>query len=134
MTKKILLEIVTPEKVVLSREVDSLVVPTMEGYLGILPGHAPLVSQLDIGIARYKLDGEEEKMALCCGFMEVVNNKATLLCDVAELSTEIDVDRALRAKERAEKRIAERGSQVDIVRAEVALKRSLARLGAAGRI
>lgn len=134
MTKKILLEIVTPEKVVLSKEVDSLVVPAAEGYLGVMPGHAPLVTQLNIGVARYKFDGEEEKMAICCGFMEVADNKATLLCDTAELAGEIDVDRALRAKERAEERIAKRGTEVDVVRAEAALKRSLARLDAVGRI
>jgi len=134
MAKKLLLEIVTPEKIVLSREVDSLVVPAAEGYLGILPGHAPLVTQLDTGVVRIKADGTEEKMAVCCGFMEVVANKVTLLCDVAELAGEIDVERALRAKKRAEERISKREADVDVVRAEAALKRSLARLGAAGRI
>ncbi|MFA5537390.1 MAG: F0F1 ATP synthase subunit epsilon [Bacillota bacterium] len=134
MAKKILLEIVTPEKIVLSREVDSLIVPAAEGYLGILPGHAPLVSQLDTGVASVKVDGEVEKMAVCCGFIEVVADKVTLLCDVAELAEEIDVERALRAKKRAEERIAKKGVDVDLIRAEAALKRSLARLGAAGRI
>ena len=134
MAKKILLEIVTPEKIVLSREVDSLIVPAAEGYLGILPGHAPLVSQLDTGVASVKVDGEAEKMAVCCGFIEVMADKVTLLCDVAGLAEEIDVERALRAKKRAEERIAKKGADVDLIRAEAALKRSLARLGAAGRI
>lgn len=133
MTKKITLEVVTPERVVLREQVDSFVVPAKEGYLGVLPGHAPLVAELNIGVLTYKGDGRENTAAISGGFMEVANDKAVLLADTAELAEEIDVDRAFRAKERAEERLAKRDPGLDVVRAEAALRRAMARLKAAGR-
>lgn len=133
MTKKITLEVVTPERIVNSCEVDSLIIPAAEGYLGILSGHAPLVAELSVGVLRYKADGREGTMAISGGFMEVLKNKVVLLSDTAELAEEIDIDRALRAKRRAEERLASRTARVDAARAEAALQRALARLNAAGR-
>ncbi|NLC76002.1 MAG: F0F1 ATP synthase subunit epsilon [Clostridia bacterium] len=133
MTKKITLEVVTPERVVVREQVDSLVVPAAEGYLGVLPGHAPIVAQLSIGVLSYKQDGKETTAAVSGGFMEVAGDKAVLLADTAELANEIDVDRALRAKERAEERLANRQANLDVPRAEAALRRALARLKATGR-
>lgn len=133
MSKKITLEVVTPERTVLREQVDSLVVPAAQGYMGVLPGHAPIVAQLTIGVLSYKMDGKEFTAAVSGGFMEVAEDKAVLLADTAELAEEIDVDRALRSKERAERRLAERTPDVDVVRAEAALRRAMARLKATGR-
>lgn len=133
MSKKITLEVVTPERTVLREQVDSLVVPAAQGYMGVLPGHAPIVAQLTIGVLSYKIDGKEYTAAVSGGFMEVAEDKAVLLADTAELAEEIDVERALRSKERAERRLAERTPDVDVVRAEAALRRAMARLKATGR-
>ncbi|GAW93840.1 F0F1 ATP synthase subunit epsilon [Calderihabitans maritimus] len=129
--KSIKMEVVTPERVVFSEEVDSLIVPAAEGYLGVLPNHAPLITGLEIGVVRYKQGGRESKMAISGGFMEVYENRAIILADTAEKGDEIDLERAQRAKERAEKRLKERPPDLDVVRAELALKRALARIKAA---
>ncbi|MHB1125892.1 MAG: F0F1 ATP synthase subunit epsilon [Bacillota bacterium] len=129
--KTVLLEVVTAERVVYQKEVESLVIPATEGYMGILPGHAPLITSLGVGVARYRTNGQSEKMAISGGFLEVFNNKVVLLSDTAELSTEIDVSRAERAKERAEQRLNQKEPETDFARAELALKRALARLRAA---
>src|SRR5690606_26321207 len=113
MTKKITLEVVTPERVVLREQVDSFVVPAKEGYLGVLPGHAPLVAELSIGVLTYKGDGKENTAAISGGFMEVAHDKAVLLADTAELAEEIDVDRAMRARQRAEERLAKKDPGLD---------------------
>ncbi|HHY59447.1 MAG TPA: F0F1 ATP synthase subunit epsilon [Clostridia bacterium] len=131
MSKKITLEVVTPERVVLREEVESFVAPAKEGYLGVLPGHAPLVAELSIGVLTYKTNGQKRAAAVSGGFMEVAQDKAVLLADTAELAEEIDVDRALRAKQRAEERLAKRDPGLDVARAEAALRRAMARLKAA---
>ncbi|MHB1418327.1 MAG: F0F1 ATP synthase subunit epsilon [Bacillota bacterium] len=128
--KTVLLEVVTAERIVFQKEVESLVVPATEGYLGILPGHAPLITGLSVGVARYRANGQSEKMAISGGFLEVSNNKTVLLADTAELPSEIDINRAERAKERAEKRLNEKGTGTDVYRAELALKRAMARIRA----
>lgn len=132
MAKKVLVEVVTPERLVLRQEVDSLIVPATEGYLGVLPDHAPLITGLSIGIVQYKHDGRVDKLAVSGGFMEVAENKAILLADTAEKPEEIDVARARRAKERAERRLREKAENLDFLRAEAALKRALTRLEVAG--
>jgi F-type H+-transporting ATPase subunit epsilon len=124
-------EVVTPERVVLSLDIESVVVPGALGYLGVLPNHAPLVTGLKVGVISYIKDGVKRKMAVSGGFMEVVDNKVVVLADTAELGEKIDVARAQAAKERAEKRLAERSSDLDIARAEFALKRALSRIEAA---
>ncbi|MDK2822295.1 MAG: F-type H+-transporting ATPase subunit epsilon [Clostridia bacterium] len=130
--KTLKLEVVTPERKVLSEEITSLIVPAIEGYLGVLPNHAPLISGLEPGVVKYKMAGEYKKMAISGGFLEVVDNKVSLLANTAELPEEIDVTRALAAKERAEERLRNKVG-VDIFRAEMALRRAIARLRTIGR-
>jgi F-type H+-transporting ATPase subunit epsilon len=127
------LEIVTPERVVFSEDVDFIIAPGSEGYLGVLVNHAPLITSLDIGELKAKQGNQEIKMAISGGFFEVKNNKAVVLADTAEKAGEIDVDRALKAKERAQQRLDAKTADVDLVRAETALKRAMARLRVAGR-
>jgi len=124
-------EVVTPEKMVLSSDIESLIVPGAQGYLGVLPGHAPLVTALDVGVVSYKQGGKAKKIAVSGGFMEVIDNKAVVLASTAELGEKIDVARAEAARERAQKRLAEHAGDLDVLRAEMALKRAVSRLKAA---
>jgi F-type H+-transporting ATPase subunit epsilon len=125
------LEVITPERVVLREEVEALVVPATEGYLGILPNHLPIITGLVPGVVRYRKGGRTARMAVSGGFMEVAQNRAVILADAAERAEEIDVARAQRAKERALRRLRERPPGLDVLRAEMALRRALARLKAA---
>ena len=102
---KILLEIVTPDRVVVSEEVDIVTAPGVEGEFGVLANHAPMIAALKIGPLHYRGGDKEEWVAISGGFCEVSKNKITFLVETAERSHEIDVERALKAKERAEKRI-----------------------------
>lgn len=133
MAKTQRLDIVTPEKVVFSEEVEFVVAPGVEGELGILPEHAPLVSALKTGVLRVQQDGNTFKVAISGGFIEVKNSRVVVLADSAEREDEIDVARAEAAKQRAEQRLANRSADIDVVRAEAALQRALARLKAAGK-
>ena len=128
--KQISLEIVNPEKIVYTAEMYSLVVPGANGLLGILPDHAPLVTRLDVGEIDMKdSKGNIVKAFIGGGFMEVMNNKAVVLATVAEMAGDIDVERAKKAKQRAEERLAHRGEgEVDVARAEYALRKALARI------
>ncbi|HBN09725.1 MAG TPA: F0F1 ATP synthase subunit epsilon [Cyanobacteria bacterium UBA8530] len=121
------LEIVTPDRTVISEEVDFLRVRGTEGELGILPGHAPLFAVLEIDILQFRRDAKEEVVALMGGFMEVGPDQVSIVSDGAERAVEIDVLRARAAKERAEAQLA----KVKDVGAEVALQRALIRLQAA---
>ncbi len=133
MAKSFQIEIVTPARKVLSQEVESLIVPGEKGYLGILANHAPLVTTLGIGVLRYKTKGKEETVAITGGFMEVNDNKISIMADSAECCHEIDIERAKRAEERARERLRNREGSDDVLRAEMALKRALSRQEAAGR-
>ena len=126
--KTIKLEIVTPEKKVFSEEVEFVTAPGAEGLLGILPEHAPLITSLATGVIKVKQDGKELFIASSSGFMEVKNNKITILVDTAEKPEEIDVARAKAAKERAEQRLTLKVDDMDQARAEAALKRAVTRL------
>lgn len=130
--KNITVEIVTPEREVYSEQADFLVVPGVEGYLGILPMHAPIVAGIDIGIIKVIAGGKEIKFAVGGGFMEVNQDRVVLLADSAESSEEIDVNRAKAAQERAQQRLANRANDIDLARAEFALRRAMSRLKAAG--
>lgn len=127
---KLRLEIVTPEKKVLSEDVDFVVVPGELGELGILPNHTPLMSSLKIGEIRITTGNKIDKLAISGGFVEVTKKKVTVLADTAELSCDIDVERAERAKERAERRLAKMDpdSDLDYERARLALLRAINRL------
>lgn len=127
------LEVVTPARRVLHTEAESLIVPSTEGYLGIMHNHAPLVAGLAPGVLLYgKAGDEKERMAISGGFLEVADNKVTVLADAAELASEIDVLRAEEARKRAEQRLLMQDESIDHVRAEMALQRALSRLRAAG--
>lgn len=128
----LLLEVVTPERMILREEVESVIAPGSEGYLGVLPRHSPLLTTLKPGVVRYRKGGRWERLAVSGGFMEAGPGRVVILADAAELPSEIDVERARRAMERAKKRLWERSPDLDVARAEAALMRSLARLKAAG--
>lgn len=132
--KKMLLEVITPEKTELKESIKSLIVPTQGGSIGILYGHAPIITLVDIGQLRYKTDGVvEETLIVSKGVLELADNKITILVNTAEKPEEIDVERALRAKERAIKRLDQKEKNVDFARAEAALKRAMMRLNAVGK-
>lgn len=123
---RIFLEIITPDRVVVSEEVDIVTAPGVAGEFGVLANHAPMVAAIKIGALRYRVGDKEEWVAVSGGFCEVSGNKITFLVEAAEKAYEIDVERALRAKERAEKRLQEYQAKVehiDHVRARAALQR-----------
>lgn len=124
------LNVITQEKTVLSEEVTAVTAPGTEGYLGIWRNHAPLVTGLIPGKLTVRgTDGRETIYALSGGFLEVSRNTVTILADAIERPSEIDVDRARRAAERARERLAgRREEEVDFDRAEAALKRALMRM------
>ena len=122
------LDIVTPERKVLSEDVRFVVVPGAAGELGFLPEHTPLVSALKIGTVRVQQEGKEFKIAISGGFVEVKNSRVVILADAAERADQVDKNRAEAAKARAEQRIASSSHDIDLARAELALKRALNRL------
>ena len=128
-----LLEIVTAESLVYSEEIDVLVAPGIDGELGILPRHAPLLTALKPGEIRVVKDGEDTYMAVSGGFMEVIGNKITILADTAERVEDIDVERAEEALKLAEERAAARTSDMDLERALASIRRSQARIKVARR-
>jgi F-type H+-transporting ATPase subunit epsilon len=129
MAEKLHLEVVTPDRLVLSEAVDIVMAIGSLGEFGILPNHVPFLSPLMAGELRYRKDNQLDYMVVTGGFVEVSQNKVTVLAEAAERAREIDLDRAKRAKERAEKRLAQAKSEaVDYIRAEGALRRALLRL------
>ncbi|MDP6454786.1 MAG: F0F1 ATP synthase subunit epsilon [SAR202 cluster bacterium] len=130
---ELLLEIVTAERVVYSEEIDILVAPGVDGELGILPSHAPLLTMLKPGELRVVKNGEESFMAVSGGFLEVLGDKATILADTAEDVEDIDIDRAEAALQRAQERIAAAPAEMDLQRALASVRRSQARLTVARR-
>jgi F-type H+-transporting ATPase subunit epsilon len=129
MADKLELEVVTPDRLVASETVDIVMAMGALGEFGILPSHIPFLSPLQPGELRYRKGGQLEYLSVTGGFAEVSNNKVTILAEAAEKAREIDIDRARRAKERAEKRLAQaRTEDIDFTRAEMALKRALLRL------
>ena len=127
------LEIVTAERIVYSEDVDILVAPGIDGELGILPRHAPLLTVLKPGEIRVVKDGEDSLMAVSGGFLEVLGNKVTILADTAEREDEIDVERSEEALRRAEERVATAPAERDLERALASMRRSQARLRVARR-
>ena len=137
MANKLNLEVVTPTRLVVSEEVDLCTVPGTEGVFGVMANHAPILATIAIGEMHYESDGGQEKMAVSGGFVEVSDNRMTVLAEAAEKMEDIDVDRALSAKERAERRLQEAASgreDIDIARAKAALARALTRLKVAGKL
>lgn len=128
---KFMLEIVTPERLFYEDEVEMVIARGVEGDIGILKGHEPFVTPLQIGTLRIKIDGQFKLAAISQGYMQVTKEKVTILADTAEWPEEIDVNRAEKARERAEKRIQQKTADLDVLRAEIALKKAIARLGVA---
>ena len=127
----ILLEVVTPERLLISQPVQMVMAVGTEGAMGILPGHVPLLAALKISELRWLVEDHEQKAAISGGFMEVTPAKVSILVESAELATDIDEERTIQAKRRAEERLqrAKDGApDIDIVRAERALQKSITRL------
>jgi F-type H+-transporting ATPase subunit epsilon len=133
MATTILLELVTPERLVLSEEVDEAVLPGFEGEFGVLPGHTQFLAILNIGILRYRKGSETRKIALGGGYAEVTPERVVVMADTAEHADEIDVERAQRARDRAEAALKEL-SLDDEAYAKVyaELQRALVRMAAGG--
>ena len=130
MGRKFRLQVVTPDQTFFDGETDMVILRTTEGEIGILYGHEPLVAPLNIGSMRVRQDDESFRIAACSsGFFTVNNNVVTVVVDSAEWVEEIDLERAIEAKNRAEARIFEGTSKgVDVVRAKIALERAINRI------
>ena len=132
---QIQLEVVTPERQLVHEAVLSVTVPGKRGYLGILPGHAPLLSELQPGELAYSEAHVTHYLSVSWGFIEVVSERVIVLAQTAEHAEEIDVDRAQQAKQRAEERLNNvTATDIDFERARAALTRALARLQAASHV
>ena len=130
---KLTLEIVTPERSLAREEVDEAQVPGSEGYLGILPGHTPLLATLKVGELWYRVGQEQHYVAIAGGFVEVLPDRVTVLAQIGERAQDIDVARAEAARKRAEERLARPSIDFDIERARIALLKSLIRIQVVSR-
>jgi F-type H+-transporting ATPase subunit epsilon len=130
----LLLEIVTPERQVFSEEVDSVVCPGVEGELGVLPHHAPLLTTLGVGELRIRRGGEEEFFAIAGGFLQVRPDKVVVMAETADMAAEIDLERAQEARREAERALAEGFEEpADLARARASLQRALLHIRVAER-
>ena len=128
------LEIVTAERQIFAEDVDMVVAPGIEGELGILPHHAPLLTTLKPGELRIKKSGDEILLAVTGGFIEVLPDRVTILADAAERAEEIDLARAEAARQRAQERVAGHATEIDRTRAMAAMARATARLRVAQKL
>jgi F-type H+-transporting ATPase subunit epsilon len=128
------LQIVTPEKLVVRERVDEVEIPGSDGYFGVLPGHTPLLASLSVGELWYRKGSEKQYLSIAYGFAEVLPESVTILAQLAEKAEDIDVDRAEAALKRAQERLAERGTDIDYERARIALTKSMSRLQIASRL
>src|SRR5207253_3358559 len=133
MAETFQVEIVTPEKLVVQDEVEEMQIPGKNGYLGILPGHAPLITELAVGEISYRKGAETHYLAVAWGFAEVLPDRVTILAETAERAEEIDVKRAQESKQRAEERLKSGSTETDFTRAEDALQRAESRLQVAAK-
>ena len=127
------LEIVTPDRALVSQPVDEVQIPGAEGYFGVLPGPTPLLVTLEVGQLWYRVGQERSFLTVAFGFAEVLPDRVTILAKVAETAEGIDVERARSARKRAEERLTKRVSDLDFERARLSLLRSLIRLQVASR-
>lgn len=128
---KILLKIITPKQVVFEEKIDILEAPAVDGLIGILPSHAPLITALKTGVIRIVNENNERFISVSEGIMDVKPDQVNIVARTAELPEEINLDRAKEAKKRAERRMEEKSNKLDNARAEGALERALARIKAA---
>ena len=134
MADNIRLEVVTPDKEVFNDMVERFNLPAVAGGTGILKDHAPLLTALKPGVLVYYKDGEEGRIAISYGFMELKDNKAEVLVGTAEKGDEVDVERAQASVQRARERLEEKPDWLDVHRAELSMNKALARLSAAGYV
>ena len=127
------LEIVTPDRSLVREEVDEIQLPGSEGYLGVLPGHTPLLATLKVGELWYRTGQEKHFLAIASGFGEVLPDRVSVLAQIAERAQDIDIARAEAARKRAEERLTKGAADMDIERAWIALLKSLIRVQVASR-
>ena len=122
------LEIVTPQRLVVREKVEEMQIPGKNGYLGILPGHAPLITELGIGEISYRGNEQSRHLAVAWGFSEVLPDRVSVLAQTAERAEEIDVRRAEKARQRALQRLKSEDPSIDCARARHAFSRAATRL------
>jgi len=127
------LEIVTPDRPLIKEQVDEVEIPATDGYMGVLPGHTPLLAMLEIGQLWYRKGQEKFHLSIAFGFVEVLPDRVTILAQIAERPEDIDVQRAEAARQRAQERLARPMMEMDFARARIALMKSLIRLQVATR-
>lgn len=130
---KLTLEVVTPERLLVSEQVDEVQLPGAEGYFGVLPGHTPMLATLQVGELWFRVGQDKRYLAVAFGFAEVLPDRVTVLAQLAERPEDIDVPRAEAARKRAEERIGKPQADIDFERARVAMMKSLIRLQVAAR-
>ena len=127
------LRVVSADRSLVNEMVDEVQIPGGDGYLGVLPGHTPLLTTLSVGLMWYRIGQEFHYLAIALGFAEVQPDSVTILAQIAEKADEIDLGRAEAAKKRAEERLVRPTTEIDFERARIALLKSLARLQVASR-
>jgi|SRR5262249_21571577 len=133
MAEILQLEIVTPERLVVKTATEEITIPGKSGYLGVLPGHAPLITELSVGEIAYRAEGKVERLAVAWGFAEVLPDRVTILAEVAEKAEEIDVVRAREEKQKAEEDLRRAGPGGN-PEAQAMLERANARLEVAAKL
>jgi F-type H+-transporting ATPase subunit epsilon len=133
MADKITLEIVTPDRQVLAEQVEDVILPSADGYMGVLPGHAPLLAQLDVGEVSYRLGDSRHYLAVSGGFAEVLRESVSILATTCERAEEIDLERARQAEQQAESELKLDAPVEEFRRAEARLKRARCRVQVHGR-
>ncbi|MSO55851.1 MAG: F0F1 ATP synthase subunit epsilon [Acidobacteria bacterium] len=133
MPTHVRLEVITPDRSVVTEQVDEVEIPGADGYFGVLPGHTPLLAVLQVGELWYRRGGEKVYLSIAYGFAEVLPDSVTILAQLAERADEIDAARAEAARRRAEERLAKPVPEMDFERARIALLKSLIRLQVASR-
>jgi F-type H+-transporting ATPase subunit epsilon len=129
----LLLQIVSADRLLVNEQVDEVQIPGSEGYLGVLPGHTPLLTTLQVGTLWYRQGQEKHYLSIAFGFAEVQPEQVTILAQIAERADEIDLARAEAAKRRAEERLAKPAVDMDYERARIAMLKALVRLQVASR-
>ena len=129
----LLLQIVSADRLLVNEQVDEVQIPGSEGYLGVLPGHTPLLTTLQVGTLWYRQGQEKHYLSIAFGFAEVQPDQVTILAQIAERADEIDLARAEAAKRRAEERLAKPAVDMDYERARIAMLKALVRLQVASR-
>ena len=127
------LELVTPDRSIVRESVDEMQIAGAEGYLGVLPGHTPLLTSLQLGELWFRQGGETSYVSVAFGFAEVLPDRVTILAQIAERAEDIDIERAQEAERRARDRLAKSATDIDFERARISLMKSLIRLQVASK-